>query len=672
MNSTSIIPASARRTQPAKRARRIHRIATIAMIPALLLLPSAAFSQWIGTGAGGDGSDFNTASNWTSNTINGNFSQNTSNATITLSSDATLAGGLSFDWATANNLTLSGNGTLQLNGDVTLSRAAGESTVTIGSGITLDFGTVTTTRNVNQGTGTGKTTLVIDGKITGTSTLNPAISFNVYGGAGAIYLNNDANDFTFIPQFAATAFYTSVANIGQASALGAGTEIRLNGGDALNYIGSTDTTTNRAIYLSWTSKLVNASTTPTTQTFTGEVKLNTRILTLIANTGNTIDISGRIIGTGGNTTSVSLGGGNTAERGHIKLSNTANTYTQTTSINGGTVEVSKLADGGANSSIGASTNDATNLKIRGDLYATLKYTGTGDATDRLFTLWGTNGVIAADGTGALSFINTGSIVFGNTSGIRLVLDGSNTGANTFTPTLANNNGNASGIAKNGTGTWIIAGTQTYTGLTDVTNGRLIANAALAGTGRVAANAILGGTGTLAGLTTLSAATAHLAPGSIDATTGESTIGALALHGGLTATGGATLDYQINGASSDQIDFGSGSVTLGGDITVNITTTPGGSIEAGHIYKLFTAAGDSGGTWSGIPTSITVNIMGSGLVLDAAYGTNGYLWDTVNHELSIRFVTPVPEPAAVALFAGLFLLLLTTVRNGLGKKLKFKI
>ena len=52
-------------------------------------------------------------------------------------------------------------------------------------------------------------------------------------------------------------------------------------------------------------------------------------------------------------------------------------------VNSTTLSVSNLQNGGINSSIGSSSNAAANLVIQG---STLRYTGAGASTDRLFTI----------------------------------------------------------------------------------------------------------------------------------------------------------------------------------------------------------------------------------------------------------------------------------------------
>jgi len=87
--------------------------------------------------------------------------------------------------------------------------------------------------------------------------------------------------------------------------------------------------------------------------------------------------------------------------------NTANTYTGPTALAGGALAASNLADGGSPSSIGASSNAASNLVLTG---GTLRYTGGGASSNRLFSISPNGGAIDASGSGAIVFNNAGSIV----------------------------------------------------------------------------------------------------------------------------------------------------------------------------------------------------------------------------------------------------------------------
>ncbi|NBV87656.1 MAG: hypothetical protein EBS01_15615, partial [Verrucomicrobia bacterium] len=164
-----------------------------------------------------------------------------------------------------------------------------------------------------------------------------------------------------------------------------------------------------------------------------------------------------------------------------------NTYTGATILSGSaTLAVNTLANGGIASSIGASSNDASNLVFNG---GTLQYTGSNAsfvqftqtpsvAIDRLFTLAG-NGAIDSSGnygnntltTGvqnnaALVFANTGTVAFAGTGNRLLNLTGSSTGDNEIALKLTDNpNGGALSVNKNGLGQWLLTGINTYSGAT---------------------------------------------------------------------------------------------------------------------------------------------------------------------------------------------------------------
>ncbi len=180
---------------------------------------------------------------------------------------------------------------------------------------------------------------------------------------------------------------------------------------------------------------------------------------------------------------------------NVYLANIANTYTGSTTIGGGalpssynfegisTLTVAHLANGGQNSSIGASSNAAANLVFNSLNYSytssagtgVLNYAGTGDSTDRLFTI--ASGAVAEinnNGTGPLNFTNAGAIALTSTLASTLALGGTYAGptANTFAPQVTDNGALPTTLAVNGS-LWTLTGTNTYTGGTYVTNGTLI-------------------------------------------------------------------------------------------------------------------------------------------------------------------------------------------------------
>jgi autotransporter-associated beta strand protein len=76
----------------------------------------------------------------------------------------------------------------------------------------------------------------------------------------------------------------------------------------------------------------------------------------------------------------------------------------------GTLSVATLGNaggGGTNSLLGSGSNAASNIVLTG---GTLQYAGSGETTDRLFSVTPTDGGIDSSGTGPISFNNGGAIV----------------------------------------------------------------------------------------------------------------------------------------------------------------------------------------------------------------------------------------------------------------------
>ena len=155
------------------------------------------------------------------------------------------------------------------------------------------------------------------------------------------------------------------------------------------------------------------------------------------------------------------GNGNITGAGSLTKSNagtltisTTNGYTGATTIRGGVVEVTSLANGGQNSGIGAAANSAANLVFDGGM---LRYLGGSTSTDRGATL--------NVGGGALDVA---------TGGANLTLNGAFIGDG--------------GLVKAGAGTLTMAVASSYTNGTVINGGTLqLNNAAGAGTGGITNN-----------------------------------------------------------------------------------------------------------------------------------------------------------------------------------------
>src|SRR5690606_32689375 len=106
---------------------------------------------------------------------------------------------------------------------------------------------------------------------------------------------------------------------------------------------------------------------------------------------------------------------------------------------------------------------------------TLSYVGTGDSTNRQFTLGASGGnALDASGTGAINFTSAAPLTFSGTNTAQtLTLTGTNTGNNTLAAQITNNGTGVTALTKTGTGTWILSNPDsTYTGPTTILGGVL--------------------------------------------------------------------------------------------------------------------------------------------------------------------------------------------------------
>lgn len=261
----------------------------------------------------------------------------------------------------------------------------------------------------------------------------------------------------------------AVSSIG-ASAADA-SNLVINGG-AFRYIGTGDST-NRQFTLgapsgssieSWGTGAVHFTSTAAVSFLTPNVA---QALTLGGTNQDDNSFAAQITDNGTGRTSLTKSG-----VGTWILTNATSDYTGVTRINGGVLGVDKLADGGLASSIGASSAAAANLIIGNN--STLRYTGTGDTTNRLFTLAAGTTFIESSGTGAIVFTDTGPVTLaGNNQTRTIALGGTNTGNNTLAGSIGDAGTGATILAKNDAGTWVLTGENNYSGNTVINDGTLV-------------------------------------------------------------------------------------------------------------------------------------------------------------------------------------------------------
>jgi fibronectin-binding autotransporter adhesin len=301
----------------------------------------------------------------------------------------------------------------------------------------------------------------------------------------------------------------------------------------------------------------------------------------------------------------------------------ASTYTGATTIQGGILATSNLANGGATSGIGASSSAASNLVLDGGSFG---YAGTTAAsTDRNFTLTPSGGGLDASGTTAGTVTFSGAMTAtGTTGGQTFTLSGTGTGAagaGTFAGAVVDGGGtNVTAVAKVGTGTWTLSNAaNTYHGPTTITGGVLAVGTLAAG----GSPSGIGSSSAAAGNLLLNGGTLQYTGGAVttdrNLTLGNATTAA---GGGIDGNGTGPLTITGNVASAN-VAAGTQALTLtAGAASGN--NTIGGSIANGSATALTGVTKTGAGTWvlSGAnsytgPTTVT----GGTLVLSGTNATS---------------------------------------------------
>ena len=325
---------------------------------------------------------------------------------------------------------------------------------------------------------------------------------------------------------------------------------------------------------------------------------------------------------------------NKSGTGRLLLSG-MNSYSGTTNVLGGTLAVTSLPNGGVNSPLGKSSSAAANVFLNG---GALQYAGAAPAsTDRAVTVGLSGGTLDASGAtpdATLTFTAANPIAFDVPNAARTItLGGANTGDNTLLGVIADNGTGAVSLAKTGAGVWKLTTAQSYTGATIVSAGTLklaggdnrlpiasaltmnggtldlggttqtfaaltlnagtVTNGTLAGSIGVAkttsGTATLSGNSTYTGVTNVTAGTLVVAHNNALGSTAAGTVvaGAIQLQGGVTITDEA-LTINASGSGSNQLAAlagGSNINTWAGPITFNVNGILRIGMDAGTTLAL---------------------------------------------------------------------------------------
>jgi autotransporter-associated beta strand protein len=563
--------------------------------------------------------------------------------------------------------TVSGSNNIVL-GTLTNSGATGTRAVTVSNTGTTTFGAINLSNNTSSRTvafnGTGAT--VVSGAIAGSSANATQASALTYNGTGSLTLNG-TNTYS-----GTTTLSSGTLNLGSNSAVGTG-GLTLNGGNVTAVggarslannitlggsvtIGGAENLTLSGTFLqTGANRMLTVSntglTTFQTGTFTLAESNQARTLTLNVTGSSGGLVISSVIANGAGTGSDSI---IKSGSGNLSLTNSASTFNGTTSVNEGRLIVTNLANAASNSSIGTGSGGNSVITLgSGTTTGILSFNGTGtQSTNRQINLGGSTG------GGTLEVANTGNITYANatsvTSGVagtkNLTLAGSGSGTGTISGVIQNGTGLLN-LIKDDSSTWVLSGTNTYTGTTSIRNGVLSVNTV----SNVGANGALGapvlanatvslGNSTNTGTLRFTGTTANSTDRAVSlaGSTGGGAIevtssGNLTFTGGLSAAAAGTKNITLNATSTGQgfyngtISNGSGTVgviktgdgtwTLGGSNTftgtVNVTNGILSLANTGAVASAASLNVESGATLrlaSGNATAtgtLTINGTGEG-------------------------------------------------------------
>jgi fibronectin-binding autotransporter adhesin len=581
-----------------------HRIrhaitATVVLLTLALALwnPSPARSQtWVGPGT-----DYNTASNWSTNAVpNGSgvtatFAGTTAPSTVNLSNAVILIRGFTYDaGAQTYTVTVSNGSLLQFNGAVINSSSNVQNLVATGAGSQLNF-------NASPGP---------PGNVTLTANSGSIISFSQSGSAGASQLIANGGTIEFLN-----------------ASSGGTSQVTLNGGGSLSL-----------------QQALQGGVTIGSLAGSGTVLGSSRLETLGVGSNNlSTTFSGRIIDNGASVSLAKVGTGTLTLAG-------ANTYSGATTISGGTLALSgngtiasssqvNLSNSGTTFDISGTTAGAsiTTLNgVSGSMVAlgAQTLTITDGSTTYAGEIQGSGGLTLAGGTqtlaGANSYtgatvVNAGALQAGaaNTfaplsaftigSGATLGLNGfdqtigslSGAGGVTLgsaTLTTGNDNTNTTfsglisgsgGLAKVGSGTFALTGANSYAGGTIVSAGTLVVDGSIANSmASVLSGATLGGKGMIGGLVANSGST--IAPGL------ATPFSTLSVAGNASFAAGSTylVNVSANG-QNDKLAVGGAATLSGGTVDV---LAGSGSFTPATRFTLLSASGGVSGMFAQLVTS----------------------------------------------------------------------
>ena len=654
-----------------------------------------------GSGMQMQGTGFLTLSG--SNTLGGNVSFSNSTVTLNINHPSALGSGtlgatasagsfdntsgLSITLANANNINIKVTTAVQFVGSNPLGFGHNQVLFDTGTrtlqvnGSTLTIGSLAPTSTTALFTKTGVGTLAI----LDAAGANFQSAFTLNGGTVVLGDKSAMGTGTFTATTGALQASSNLIGTSKIANAIALTALTVNGANSIEFGGKLTGATgnNRTLTSSLTSGTlilndidINTETASArTLTFAGTG--NTTVNGVIAN-GNGTTANGLTITSTGTTTLVG-----------------SNTYTGLTGIQNGALSINSVGDVSATSALGAPTTAANGLIKIGSTSntGTLIYTGGTGSTNRQIQVGANNGtgpsvldtggaVIQADGSGPLTFTNSvfNSINSGVIAGSArvLTLQGANVGLNTIAGIIRDNAVGGSGtgavaLVKAGAGTWVLSGTNTYSGTTNIKAGTLIVSGSLSGSSAVTVGdsiypltlAELAGSGTVGNVTV------GAAPGNTGATVNPSndvteavgtstrlTTGSFTL----ASSGSATLALQVGrtSAGADKANDSSDrilatSLSLGSTGNLRLALQTSYTPVLNDVLYLIVNSGGTAGAFAtvnnaAIDASNQFALDGETWQISYAANAGSGIFSSGGSDVAIQLVA-IPEPSTWMMLTG---------------------
>ena len=327
--------------------------------------------------------------------------------------------------------------------------------------------------------------------------------------ASAWKVSNDSNSFSRgVSVGGGTLSFTSIADVGTISALGTGNTdatITINNA-SLTYVGSTAAASNRPFNVGNPSARINNNgSNPLTLTGTIANNIADGTLSLAGSyVAGVNEITG-LISDGTKTLGI---GNNTSS---WRLSNNSNTFSRGVNVTGGTLSFTSVADTGVASALGTANLAGSGISVNNGGVSFIGSTASSSNRPIGFNSSGgasNSTFIAANGATTAAALSLSGVFSNTDTGNNTVirnfnLQGANTGLNTLSSVIRDSiiAGAVTTVNKREAGTWIVSGTNTYSGTTNVFGGTLFINgnhSAVTSLTTVNSGGKLGGMGTLGG------------------------------------------------------------------------------------------------------------------------------------------------------------------------------